>query len=40
MIGHTSTSVSLALGLATARDVLGEKGNVIAVIGDGSITCM
>ena len=38
MIGHTSTSVSLALGLATARDVLGEKGNVIAVIGDGSLS--
>ena len=37
MVGHTSTSVSLALGLATARDVLGEKGNVIAVIGDGSL---
>ena len=38
MIGHTSTSVSLALGLATARDIKGEKGNVIAVIGDGSLS--
>ena len=38
MVGHTSTSVSLALGLATARDVLHESGNVIAVIGDGSLS--
>ncbi len=38
MVGHTSTSVSLALGLATARDVLREAGNVIAVIGDGSLS--
>lgn len=38
MVGHTSTSVSLALGLATARDIKGEKGNVIAVIGDGSLS--
>ncbi|ACX76313.1 putative deoxyxylulose-5-phosphate synthase [Fibrobacter succinogenes subsp. succinogenes S85] len=38
MVGHTSTSVSLALGLATARDVLRESGNVIAVIGDGSLS--
>lgn len=38
MIGHTSTSVSLALGLATARDIKGESGNVIAVIGDGSLS--
>lgn len=38
MVGHTSTSVSLALGLATARDLKGEKGNVIAVIGDGSLS--
>lgn len=37
-IGHTSTSVSLACGLAKARDVKGEKGNVIAVIGDGSLS--
>lgn len=37
-IGHTSTSVSLASGLAKARDLRGEKGNVIAVIGDGSLS--
>ena len=37
-IGHTSTSISLACGLAKARDVKGEKGNVIAVIGDGSLS--
>ena len=37
-IGHTSTSVSLALGLAKARDLNGENGNVIAVIGDGSLS--
>lgn len=37
-VGHTSTSVSLASGLAKARDLLGEKGNVIALIGDGSLS--
>lgn len=37
-IGHTSTSVSLACGLAKARDLKGEDGNVIAVIGDGSLS--
>ena len=37
-IGHTSTSVSLAGGLAKARDLCGGKGNVIAVIGDGSLS--
>ena len=37
-VGHTSTSVSLACGLAKARDVKGEDGNVIAVIGDGSLS--
>lgn len=37
-IGHTSTSVSLACGLAKARDLCGESGNVIAVIGDGSLS--
>ncbi len=37
-IGHTSTSVSLACGLAKARDLKGENGNVIAVIGDGSLS--
>ncbi len=38
IIGHTSTSVSLACGLAKARDLKGEEGNVIAVIGDGSLS--
>ena len=38
MVGHTSTSISLALGLAKARDIKGESGNVIAVIGDGSLS--
>ena len=38
IIGHTSTSVSLACGLAKARDIRGEKYNVIAVIGDGSLS--
>lgn len=38
VVGHTSTSVSLACGLAKARDLLGEKHNVIAVIGDGSLS--
>ena len=37
-IGHTSTSISLATGLAKARDINGGKENVIAVIGDGSLT--
>ena len=37
-IGHTSTSVSLACGLAKARDLKGEKENVIAIIGDGSLS--
>ena len=37
-IGHTSTSVSLATGLAKGRDLLGGKENVIALIGDGSLT--
>lgn len=37
-VGHTSTSVSLASGLAKARDLKGEKRNVIAVIGDGSLS--
>lgn len=37
-VGHTSTSVSLAAGLAKARDLKGEKGNVIALIGDGSLS--
>lgn len=37
-IGHTSTSISLACGMAIARDLKKEDGNVIAVIGDGSLT--
>lgn len=38
VIGHTSTSVSLATGMAKARDLKGEKYNVIALIGDGSLS--
>lgn len=38
VIGHTSTSISLASGLAKGRDLLGGKENVIAVIGDGSLS--
>lgn len=38
VVGHTSTSVSLATGVAKARDVKGETYNVIAVIGDGSLS--
>ncbi len=37
-IGHTSTSVSLCLGLAVARDLKHTKENIIAVIGDGSLS--
>lgn len=37
-IGHTSTSISLALGLAKARDLKGNNENVIAIIGDGSLS--
>lgn len=36
--GHSSTSISAALGMARARDIKGEKNNVIAVIGDGALT--
>lgn len=36
--GHSSTSVSAALGMAKARDLSGEKYNVVAVIGDGALT--
>lgn len=38
VIGHTSTSVSLASGLAKGRDLNGENENIIAVIGDGSLS--
>ena len=37
-IGHTSTSVSLACGLAKGRDLKGDNENIIAVIGDGSLS--
>ena len=37
-VGHTSTSISLATGLVKARDLKGEKRNVIALIGDGSLS--
>ena len=36
--GHSSTSISAALGMARARDIKGEDYNVIAVIGDGALT--
>ena len=38
IVGHTSTSVSLATGLAKARDLRGEHHKVIALIGDGSLS--
>lgn len=37
-VGHTSTSISLATGMARARDLLGGTENVIAFIGDGSLS--
>ena len=37
-IGHTSTSVSLACGLAKGRDLKGDSENIIVVIGDGSLS--
>lgn len=36
--GHSSTSISVALGMARARDIKKEKHHVIAVIGDGALT--
>ena len=36
--GHSSTSISVALGMARARDIKGENNNVLAVIGDGALT--
>ena len=36
--GHSSTSISAALGIALARDALGEKRRVVALIGDGAMT--
>ena len=37
-VGHSSTSISAALGMAFARDLAGDNNNVVAVIGDGSMT--
>lgn len=37
-IGHTSTSVALATGLQKARDIRGGKENIVAIIGDGSLS--
>lgn len=37
-VGHTSTAVSLACGLAKGRDLKGDKENIIAVVGDGSLS--
>ncbi len=37
-VGHASTSISAALGMAAARDTLGGKEKIVAVIGDGSLT--
>ena len=37
-VGHTSTSISLATGLAKARDLKGDHENIIAIIGDGSLS--
>src|SRR5687768_16221618 len=37
--GHAGTAISAALGMATARDILGEKFKVVAVLGDGALTC-
>lgn len=36
--GHSSTSISLALGMAKARDLKNEKSRVFAVIGDGALS--
>ncbi len=36
--GHSSTSISVAAGMAKARDIKGERNRVVAVIGDGSMT--
>ncbi len=36
--GHSSTSISVALGMARARDIKGEDSNILAVIGDGALT--
>ena len=36
--GHSSTSISAALGMARARDIMGKENSVVAVIGDGALT--
>ena len=36
--GHSSTSISVALGMARARDIKGENNQIVAVIGDGALT--
>jgi 1-deoxy-D-xylulose-5-phosphate synthase len=37
--GHAGTAMSAALGMATARDLKGERQKIVAVVGDGSLTC-
>ena len=37
--GHAATAISAALGMAAARDIQGEKFKVVAVVGDGALTC-
>ncbi|MDE6492180.1 MAG: 1-deoxy-D-xylulose-5-phosphate synthase [Lactobacillus sp.] len=37
-VGHTSTSIALATGMAKARDLMGNHENIMALIGDGSMT--
>ncbi|MGQ0702460.1 MAG: 1-deoxy-D-xylulose-5-phosphate synthase [Gemmatimonadales bacterium] len=37
--GHAGTAMSAALGMATARDLKGEQHKVVAVVGDGALTC-
>ncbi|KAJ1433521.1 Transketolase-like, pyrimidine-binding domain [Sesbania bispinosa] len=37
-VGHSSTSISAALGMAVARDIIGKDNHVVSVIGDGAMT--
>jgi 1-deoxy-D-xylulose-5-phosphate synthase len=37
--GHAGTAMSAALGMATARDLRGERHKVVAIVGDGALTC-
>jgi 1-deoxy-D-xylulose-5-phosphate synthase len=37
--GHAGTAMSAALGMATARDLRGQSGKVVAIVGDGALTC-